>query len=571
MENNKKNIKYKFYSFFAKYSLMENYGFTAGFSIRIFRKFIPQIPEQHSFEFYLNSQLKQSTVNSIVDELSQLLAQPAYQASVAKDLNHAISGLCSQIISYGLDHEFQSFFDKLNIDSKCYKELLGLASALSADDNIEVRKIQYVLDEVSNTIIKLREFKNITGTSMHLTVVIKSLLNYVKRIKILLDLKNDILSKKKWEYLIKDYILYTKSKNSLKEFFVSHTDLLAFEIVEHTAQKGEKYVAENKKEYLSFFKKGLLGGLIISIFAFFKIIVDSSVSATLPLAFLYSINYALCFVIVYFLGGTIATKQPAMTASTIAKNIDKDGDFKIDSLNSIILLLRKISRSQFISLLGNFITAFSVSCLIGFLLTLVAYLNPISANKSITLIEQVFPFSGGAIYYAAIAGVFLSLSGFISGYFDNKVKRLNLAYRIQHNKLLSGFFSEHKLKRLSLVVERNLGVYAGNISLGFFLGSAFLLSYLMPFSIDIRHIAFSSSNVGYGIINHTFGITTVAWALLSVFLIGAVNFFVSFSMTFLLVLKSRGLKISNLGRLVRLSLKDIIKNPLDYIIIRNKK
>lgn len=550
---------------------MENHGFFAGFFIRIFRKFIPQIPEQHTFEFYLNSELNRVHVIDVVDTLTQSLAIPEYKIGVTKDLDNAISGLSSQIISYGFDYEFQAFFDKLDINSQCYKELLNQANALSKNETIEIKKFQNILDEVSNTIEKLRDYKNITGTSLHLTVVIKNLLNYVKRIKILLDLKNDIGSKKKWEYLINDYLAYNKSKNSLRDLLASNTDLLAFEIVEHTAQKGEKYVAENTKEYFSFFKKGLLGGLIISIFTLFKIIIDSNLSEPLPLAFLYSINYALCFVIVYFLGGTIATKQPAMTALTIAKHIDKDGDNKFHSLNSIILLLRKISRSQFISLLGNFVMAFSFSCLIAFLFTLIADLNPVSTEKSIKLIEQVFPFSGGAIYYAAIAGVFLSVSGFISGYFDNKVKTLNLAYRIQHNEFLTGFLSGAKIRKIAAAVERNLGVYAGNISLGFFLGSAFLLSYVTPFNIDIRHIAFSSANVGYGVINNTFSVSTILMAVGSVFIIGLINFLVSFSMTFLLVLKSRGLKISSLGRLLRLSLKDFMSNPLDYVIIKSKR
>ncbi|QFZ55087.1 hypothetical protein FEZ18_09930 [Oceanihabitans sp. IOP_32] len=571
MEDHKKIVNYKFYSFFTKYSIMENHGFFAGFFIRIFRKFIPQIPEQHTFEFYLNSELNRVHVIDVVDTLTQSLAIPEYKIGVTKDLDNAISGLSSQIISYGFDYEFQAFFDKLDINSQCYKELLNQANALSKNETIEIKKFQNILDEVSNTIEKLRDYKNITGTSLHLTVVIKNLLNYVKRIKILLDLKNDIGSKKKWEYLINDYLAYNKSKNSLRDLLASNTDLLAFEIVEHTAQKGEKYVAENTKEYFSFFKKGLLGGLIISIFTLFKIIIDSNLSEPLPLAFLYSINYALCFVIVYFLGGTIATKQPAMTASTIAKHIDKDGDNKFHSLNSIILLLRKISRSQFISLLGNFVMAFSFSCLIAFLFTLIADLNPVSTEKSIKLIEQVFPFSGGAIYYAAIAGVFLSVSGFISGYFDNKVKTLNLAYRIQHNEFLTGFLSGAKIRKIAAAVERNLGVYAGNISLGFFLGSAFLLSYVTPFNIDIRHIAFSSANVGYGVINNTFSVSTILMAVGSVFIIGLINFLVSFSMTFLLVLKSRGLKISSLGRLLRLSLKDFMSNPLDYVIIRSKR
>ena len=260
-----------------------------------------------------------------------------------------------------------------------------------------------------------------------------------------------------------------------------------------------------------------------------------------------------------------------MTASTIAKHLDRDSDLQFNTVKDTVLLLRKISRSQFISLMGNFIMAISVSCIIGLALEFVFDLNPISPNKSIYLIEQVFPFSGGAIYYAAIAGVFLSLSGFVSGYFDNKVKAINLAYRIQHNKALSRFLSEEKRIKIALIIEKNLGIYSGNISLGFLLGTTFLASYILPFTIDIRHIAFSSSNVGYAIITHNFNLSTLILALISVLIIGLINFIVSFSMTFLLVLKSRGIKFKNLGQLIKISLKDFFTNPLDYVIIRQNK
>lgn len=564
-------ITLKFYSFFTKYSLMENYGFMGGLLSRIFRKFIPEIPAEDTFEFNLRSQLEHGNVTNVINTITELLSHPMTKASISDDLNRAISALSSKIISFGFDQEFQAFFEKLNIDSKCYNKLLWQASALSEEGNISIPEFHQSLDEICNTIVKLRQNKNIIGTSLHLTVVTKNLLNYIKRTKTLLDLKCDINSEKKWEQLIGDYVIYDRSKNSLRKFFSSHLDLLALEIVEHTAQKGEKYVADNNKEYKVFFKKGLLGGVIISIFALFKILIDSYFSATLPLALLYSINYALCFIIVFSLGGIIATKQPAMTASTIAKHIDKNGDLHFDGLHETILLIRKISRSQFISLLGNFMMAFSVSCFIAFILNLGFMPNPIYANKSIILIDQVFPFSGGAIYYAAIAGVFLSISGLISGYFDNKVKASKLPYRIQYSNFLSRYLSKKSLKKISSFIERSLGVHAGNISLGFFLGSAFLLTYIMPFKIDIRHIAFSSSNVGYGIMNYAFSLSTIAFALVSVLIIGFVNFVVSFSLTFLLVLKSRGLKLSNLAQLIKLSIKDIFSNPLDYIIIRNNK
>ena len=550
---------------------MENYGFTAGFSSRIFKKFMPEIPAEDTFEFYLKSELGDDSIVDVLHALDEFLSHEMIKASITNDLNNSILALCSKVISFGLDHKFKAIFENLHIDSSCYNNLLYHTSSLSKGVNVPNLAFYKSLDGIEKTIKSIPENNAIIGTSLHLTVTIKNLLNYIKRIRVLLDLRSDIRSEKKWEYLLKDYIIHTTSKYSLRKFFTSHTDLLAFEVVEHTAQKGEKYVADTKKEYVNFFKKGLLGGVLISIFALFKIVIDTLSLSELPLAFWYSINYALCFVIVYYLGGTIATKQPAMTASTIAKNIDKDGDWQFGALKDTILLLRKISRSQFISLLGNFIMAFLGSCLIAFILTLVVGLDPIDVHKSEYLIKQVFPFSGGGIYFAAIAGIFLSVSGFISGYFDNKVKAINLTYRIQHNTFLLRYFSETSLKKSSLLIEKSLGVYLGNISLGFFLGSAFLFSYILPFNIDIRHIAFSSANVGYAIVNNSFAVTTIILALVSVLIIGFVNFIVSFSMTFFLVLKSRSIKFRSLKQLFRLTLKDFFRNPLDYFLIRNKK
>ncbi|MFD2551009.1 hypothetical protein ACFSQP_04190 [Bizionia sediminis] len=569
MKNNTLISNISFYSFFVKYSLMENYGFLGGFSSRIFKKFIPDIPEKNTIEFYFKTEIDKGQQATLSANIQSFLTNSENKIAISQDLDRAITALSLKIVSYGLDYKFQTYFKKLGINSSCYKTLLYQASNLSKHGSCQAEAFHDSLDAIHTTIKKLRKNKNIIGTSLHLTVVTKNLINYKRRIKTLLDLKNELHTASKWDFLIADYITYNKEKNSLSKYFIAHTDLLALEIVEHTAQKGEKYVADDTKEYYTFFKKGLLGGFIIAIFTLFKILISAHVEGTLPQAFLFSINYALCFIIVFLVGGTIATKQPAMTASTIAKHIDKDGDLKVDSLQDIIMLLRKISRSQFISLMGNFLMALSIGTVIAIILNLASNIEVVSTYKAIKLVNDVFPISGGALYFAAIAGVFLAISGFISGYFDNKVKAIQLAYRIQHNSFLSRFFSQDALLNIALVIERNLGIYAGNISLGFFLGSAFLASYILPFPVDIRHIAFSSANIGYGFVNHSFAFSTIAMAVTSVLFIGLINFIVSFSITFLLVLKSRGVKIKKLGQVFRLSIKDFITNPLAYIVIKN--
>ena len=561
----------KFYSFFTRYSLMDNYGFLSGLYNRLLRKIIPDVPADNTIEFYLMGLKSTDSIVPYYDQIELLLNNPQTKKSIENDLDKAISALATKIISFGFDHKFQSIFEKLNIDSSCYKILLDEINHLSDNTLEQKNEIINNLDRICESIEFLRKNKNVIGTSLHLTVTTRQLLKYINRTKKLIELKFDIYSEIKWKQLIYGYIDFNNSKNSLRKFYSEHADLLTLEVVEHTAQKGEKYMADNYKEYVSFFYKGLLGGAFISFFALNKIVFSQYISEPLPQAFIYSINYALCFVIVYLLGGTIATKQPAMTASTIAKNIDKDDDLQFDAYRDIILLLRKIIRSQFISLVGNFLMALILSAFIAYILRLGFVPNPISTEKSAYLLHQVFPFEGGALFYAAIAGFFLSFSGFISGFFDNKVKFINLSYRIQNNLFLKKYLSLKTIKKITNFVDNKIGIHAGNISLGIFLGTAFLLSNFLPFNVDIRHIAFSSSNLGYSLLNNTYTNSTIFLAIVSVFIIGIVNFFVSFSITFLLVLKSRGIKINSLGRLISLSLTDFSKNPLDYLIIRRKK
>ena len=122
---------------------------------------------------------------------------------------------------------------------------------------------------------------------------------------------------------------------------------------------------------------------------------------------------------------------------------------------------------------------------------------------------------------------------------------------------------------LANFVRNRGGALIGNLSLGFFLGSAFLLSRIVPLSIDIRHIAFSSSYVGYSIMSQSFNSMTLIKAIIGIMLIGFTNLIVSFSITLLLALKSRGAKFSLIPRLLIYSIKDFIYHPLEYFIVRD--
>jgi len=555
MLKNEKQTSY--YSFFTRYSLMQDYGLSSGIMNRLVKKIIPSVPPENSFEFFLLKNKK-----DIDYILSSIDFDGIKTSHIPQELILSIKALCSKISAFGLDNNICNKFKVLGIETASFELLLSQIAKLDSADSNKFKDLQPLLETIEKNIHLLRKHKNKIGVSFHLTTVTRKILEYCLRVKDLVELELNIDSRVHWERLIRNHIHYIKRKDSLRQFIFRHIDLLVLVVVEHTSNKGEKYIAEDNKEYWRFLYRSMFGGILIAFFALLKIHFGTYQFDAVGKALIYSLNYAACFIITKHVGGIIATKQPAMTASTIAKNIDKNDDLRIDSINETVSMIKRAMSSQFISLVGNFTMALFAASVTFLIFELFGSQDVLNIEPEY-LLKEVMP-SLSLIGYAATAGVFLALSGLISGFVDNKVIASKAAYRIAHSNL---FFNSNRFARF---VQKKGGALMGNFSLGFFLGCAFLLSYIFPLSIDIRHIAFSTSYVGYSLMSHPVEIVTIIKALLGIMLIGITNLIVSFSITLYLALKSRGAEFSFIPQLLFQSVKDFIRNPLEYFIIKKK-
>lgn len=85
------------------------------------------------------------------------------------------------------------------------------------------------------------------------------------------------------------------------------------------------------------------------------------------------------------------------------------------------------------------------------------------------------------------------------------------------------------------------------------LGTAGIVGILLGLPIDIRHIAFSSANLGYALVAFDFELPlkTVLWAGFGVALIGLTNLTVSFALALWVALKARGVVFTQKRELLR--------------------
>jgi site-specific recombinase len=279
----------------------------------------------------------------------------------------------------------------------------------------------------------------------------------------------------------------------------------------------------------------------------------------------YSLNYGLGFVLIHVLHLTIATKQPAMTAATLAGALD-GRDNREARLEALADLAAEVSRTQWVSIAGNvsitMLTAFAIA------LTAVQFMgwSPAGPEKAAHLLHDLHPWQSLALLHAAIAGVYLFLSGLISGYYDNQALYHRVPQRLRRVKWLCGLLGEARLDRLADYVEHNLGALAGNFLFGCMLGFTPVVGELLGLPLDIRHVAFASANFAYGLVGVQFAVTpaVIVVSVVGVLLIGLTNLVVSFSLALKVALRSRGITPEQTQGLWPRVLQRFLARPRDF-------
>ena len=149
--------------------------------------------------------------------------------------------------------------------------------------------------------------------------------------------------------------------------------------------------------------------------------------------FAYSTNYSIGFVIIDGTGSTLATKQPAFTASAVASSLDTKGNTYQPNLYNLAITVAKVSRSQIASFIGNLLIVFPGTFLLAWLYHLITKTKILEGDAAWTMLESQHPWHSLSLLYACNAGVFLFLSGIIAGYVQNKIHYGQIGERLKNH------------------------------------------------------------------------------------------------------------------------------------------
>ncbi|MCA0364940.1 MAG: site-specific recombinase [Bacteroidetes bacterium] len=577
-------ISKKYVGLLTESGIGHNEGFFSEFFSKIGKKILPEIIENEELTKVVNDYFSNTKdyiwLNKIPDKdlakifLSLKFPQtPAGQRYIKKEILNAIVVLAQKIASIGIEKEvvskisefddLESPFIGLNRDTTILVEKMLKNPDMKKNDwDGDYRQVIVMMKQCDSQIKLLYSHKEKYGISLRMTILIRKLEKYLNRLENLLRWLASGSENEKAEIsakILKELVQTQNTKYSLKKHFASNLEFVSFKIVENTSKSGENYIASTPKEYWNLFGKALGGGVIVAFLCWYKTSIYFFKFPAFWTAFLYSLNYAGGFVMIHLLRLTLATKQPAMTASTIAESLSNNGK-NPDWLNKTTKLLTRQIRSQFISLVGNAIIAFPVAVGIGWAYFYLTGTHIATVDKANTLINELNILKSPAIFHAAIAGVYLMLSGLVSGYYENLWVYHNFQKRLSRNPNLVKIFGTDRMKSFTAYLGRNIGGITGNIFLGIMLGSTSTFGKALGFPLDIRHITFASGNFGiaFEALNYQVEKSIIINSIAGIAMIGLINVLVSFGLSITIALLSRGTKFNEIKLLVSKLLRQFI-------------
>ncbi|MFN7419817.1 MAG: site-specific recombinase [Flavobacterium sp.] len=590
--------KRKFARMLSDSGILKDSDFWYEIKQRAWAKILPYQPEADTLEFVLNQVFYKSTdpiwlAKIPLEEYRALFAhlqlQPLYTSlddqSPLSELLTAIALLMQRMSGRAMENQviqmvpeyddLESPFLALETEFEAlHRRLQAQEAPYITPDDMHYRQLLVLQKQCEAYVAKAFQNSTKFGISLKVNQSLLRIRQQLQRVKALLGylvVPKVADAQSQTILLALRLIRYNCHKNNVRQLFNESTQLLAYEITQHTARTGEHYITETRSEYLLMFKAALGGGFIVGFLCIFKLLLSKVEASAFGHAFLYSFNYAAGFILIYLSGFTLATKQPAMTAATIVQAIEngmRKSRHKDDQKHeAFALLFARLFRSQFIAFFGNVAMAFPVAFGLIWGIDFLWETN-IAEDKAYKLLTDLSPIDSLAVFHAAIAGFFLFLSGIISGSISNKNKYNKIAYRIQEHPVLKQTLGTAKTTRLAQWIADFWPGVASNGWFGIFLGSTASLGIFFGLALDIRHITFAAGNFALALYGADFHVAVpmVLWAVIGIGVIGFVNFIVSFSLSLGLALRSRNIPLGELRLLVWATWNYFKRRPIAFFV-----
>jgi site-specific recombinase len=502
--------------------------------------------------------------------------------ALSGDLLAALHNLICQISSTGLSQTVRSRLDDEDSSIPLTKQpfyrltraMLAVEAANAALEegrgetqplHHEVNYLRVLLDECRAAVDRVFAHLYRNGVSVDIVFQVERMRMRILRVEHLLDawMANDDL--REGARLSAELIKANQASQSVSHLLRSNFALLARKVVETSADVGEHYIARDRREYLTMLRMAAGGGLVTVVTVCVKFWITGAHLQSMIEGVLAGINYAASFTLMHFLHFTLATKQPAMTAPTIARELDDVGT--PSGLNAFVASVIALIRTQSAAIFGNVMLVVPFCLLVQLLFHTALNINVISPEKAHHTLQS-FSLLGPTPFYAALTGVLLWSSSLIAGWADNWFVLHRVGDALAYNRRLRMTLGTAGAARLAKFCRSNISGVVGNVGLGLMLGLVPAILSAFAFTFEVRHVTLSAGSIGLamGVLGIGIFRTGEFWhAVAGVGSMAVLNVAVSFAFAFYMAVRSRSLRPTAVRSLMGAVCHSVLRNPLQLV------
>lgn len=537
----------------------DNNGFFSELTDRAIMKILPVAFKEKDLVEVCRFLFKESADVIWFEQYAENIFEPFMQVAkkydvdfdnIKYDLEDALIILGSHIASLGVSRQIRRHLQHSELSDSSFVRLSMSINRLDTPDNILKELV-----ECRKRIIQVRESLEASGVSVNLIYMIEKLESFINRVEYLLHLRYNPINSSLLSKFIGKLIEDEHKNMGIREFIQHNIHLLTRKIVERAGDKGEHYIADSAKDKRELFVAASWAGVLTAFTAVFKYWIGA---ARLPYffeGFFFFINYAISFLIMQQWHLALSSKQPAYTASALSKKFEQ---FKVTrELSDIIHEVKKINYSQFLAFLGNCLWVVPLVYLFDLISKYSFGHSIVSEKDAYLIINKHSIFTSLTIAYAALTGILLWASSVAAGWTENWIIYRNIHILLSKSKTLKLILGKEKTHQFAEGFPALISATVGSLSIALFLATPVIIGKIFGIPLDIRHVTLAAGTVTMAISSISPGLDL--WyiyvdMIISVLVIGALNFGISFYCAIRMAATAREIDVKYLKTIFKFSL-----------------
>jgi site-specific recombinase len=355
-----------------------------------------------------------------------------------------------------------------------------------------------------------------------------------------------------------------RDERSLRALQRQNLRLLSRRIIERAGRTGEHYIATTRAEYANLVVSSAGGGLLTTITAAVKLAIHALGGPLFVSGLMASMNYAISFIAIQHTGCTLATKQPAMTAATLADIMRRLGP---EGIEDLVTYVARIVRSQIAAAVSNVAFVALGSWVFALLWHRATGHEFLDSHDVAYVLESLHPGRSLTALYAALTGVLLWASSVIGGSIENWAVFRGLPESIANHRWFARLGLERQ-RRLARFIRLHLSGWGVNVSLGFLLGMTPAIGGFFGLPLDVRHVTLTTGMLTLALFALPGGGTgdiRLVPSLMGIAVIFVLNLSVSFGLALAVATRARDVQTADRRAFRRALLRRALRSPWIFL------